>query len=469
MKKEKAGLTNPNLESKAVLLIYPSQLSLNRFVDLIADLQIAFRAKKVESGNVVSENEAIVFEMDDVVEGAAIANKRFGVEKVALARKLPNANFEKISSEIASVGKLKVLPQERFFVKVQISKDANVNYKPRDLEFASTGDLISALMSRSTNFRSDTGVNNKIWYPLPARNETEANRTLEVYVGKRGAYVCIETDKGLGGLPFGCQKEKVLCAFYDALSGISCVSMLKSGFLPEIVVLYTNDESLRQNLKMLGFVISKVQTRKYSIKLAKLNLPTSADVQSHSEMSIGETKVGKGKEREREGERGRGKEREREEGIESIKAIGEKAALEQLQKTGFHKGILKRLAAIRILSQMNEKNIVLPFSTAVHSLWLIESVFNQIIAQNKVPWMPLLLPIQDLHEIAEELGMNEYKPLVSSSEIINESKSCSTFTERDHRRYSRVINKIAEEAIKDMKFLSFEIGPNYLHNILDSI
>jgi hypothetical protein len=450
------------------LLIYPSQLSLSRLADLTADLKLAFasRAKKVRYGNVISENEALVFEMDDVVEGAAIATKRFGVEKAALARKLPSTNFEQISSEIASVGKLKVLPQEKFFVKVQISKDANVNYEPIDLEFASTGDLISALMSRSTQFRSNTGVNNKIWYPLPARNEIEADRTLEVYVGKRASYVCIETDKGLGGLPFGCQKEKVLCAFYDALSAISCVSMLKSGFLPEIVVLYTDDESLRQNLKMLGFVISKVNTRKYSLRLAKLNLPT-AGMQSNSEISIGETK------RKRKRQTQRQREREKEIGIRrgsgSREVKGEKAGLEQLQKMGYHEGILKRLAAIRILSQMNEKNIVLPFSTAVHSLWLIESVFNQITAQNKVPWMPLLLPIQDLDEIAEELGMNEFKPLVSSSEIINEAESGSTFTGLDHRRYSRIIDKVAEQAIKDMKFVSFEIGPNYLHNILDSI
>jgi hypothetical protein len=442
------------------LLVYPSQLSLSRLADLIADLKLAFafRAKKVESGNIISENEVLIFEMDDVVEGAAIATKRFGIEKVALARKLPNANFEQISSEIASVGKLKVLPQEKFLVKVQISKDANVNYEPRDLEFASTGDLISALMSRSTQFRSNTGIKkNEIWYPLPAKNEIEADRTLEVYVGKRAAYVCIETDKGLGGLPFGCQKEKVLCAFYDALSAISCVSMLKSGFSPETVVLYTDDESLRQNLKMLAFVISKVHTRKYSLKLAKLNLPTSAEVQSHSEISIRERK----------------RKREREIGIrrgrESREVKGEKTALEQLQKMGYHEGILKRLAAVRILSQMNEKNIVLPFSTAVHSLWLIESVFNQITAQNKVPWMPLLLPIQDLDDIAGELGMNEYKPLVSSSEIINEAESSSTFTGLDYRRYSRIIDKVAEQAIKDMKFVSFDIGPNYLHNILDSI
>ena len=448
------------------MLIYPSQLSLSRLAELTADLKLAFasRAKKVRSGNIISENEVLVFEMDNVVEGAAIATKRFGVEKVALARKLPNANFEQISSEIASVGKLKVLPQEKFFVKVQISKDANVNYEPIDLEFASTGDLISALMSRSTQFRSNTGVkNNKIWYPLPARNEIEADRTLEVYVGKRASYVCIETDKGLGGLPFGCQKEKVSCAFYDALSAISCVSMLKSGFLPEIVVLYTDDESLRQNLKMLGFVISKVNTIKYSIRLAKLNLPT-AGMQSNSE-SIGETKRTRKRQRQREREKEIGIRR----GRGSRESKREKAGLEQLQKMGYHEGILKRLAATRILSQMNEKNIVLPFSTAVHSLWLIESVFNQIIAQNRIPWMPLLLPIQGFHEIAEELGMNEFKPLVSSSEIINEAESGSTFTGLDHRRYSGIIDKVAEQAIKDMKFVSFEIGPNYLHNILDSI
>ncbi len=459
-KKRQGSKNNPSLNSKAVLLVYPSQLSIPRLADLAADIKLALRAKKVEFRNVELEENAIIFEMDDVVEGAAIASKRFGAEKVAIARKLRNAYYAQICSEIVRVGKLKVLPHEKFFIKVQISKNAKVNYKPRDLEFASTGDLISALMSTSPHSNSENvSQSSKAMYVRPARNEIEANRLLDVYVGKNSAYICIESDKGLGGLPFGCQKEKVMCAVYDTMSCICCVLMMKCGFIPEIVIIYTDDDTLRQNLKMLGFVINKLQTRKYSIRLARLKLPGTTIAQQQSELMPVQwlerrilTQIRTRREREREQQQQQQGQVQRE-----------------LQRMSYHIGILKSLVAIRVLSQMNEKNVALPLSTAIHPLWLIESVFKQVGALNKVPWMPLLLPSQNIQEIMKELENNEYKPFLFSSGIFNQDESALALRVGDYKRYSRIIYKLSEEAMNNMKFISFEIGPNYLHDILDSI
>jgi len=492
--KEREGSNKRTVNSKAVLLVYPSRFSMPRLEDLISDIKLAFRAKKVGFRNIVLEDDLMVFEMDDVVEGAAVASKRFGVEKVAIARKMPITNFTQISSTIVSVGKLKVLPREKFFIKAQISKNARVNYNSRDLEFASTGDLLSALRSGSSRSRSNKFSQYSATYPSPAKNEKEADRTLDVYIGKISSYVCIETDKGLGGLPFGSQKVKVLCAWYDPLSCFSCVSMLKCGFLPEIVVLYTDDESLRQNLKLLGSVVNKLKTRKYSISLARLKLPRSGLPKPWQMQHLGQQlrRVERPTSRQRqrlelqhrgvkrqlaeelENEnrrivRGRGG-GEEEEGEGQEGGIEERMdAREHQQKIGHHEAILKCLAAIRVLSQMNGRDVVLPFSTAVHPTWLIESSFKQIIALNKVPWMPLLFPIQDVHEISRDLGMDEYNTLMLLNKFWNEAESISTFTAQDLRRYSRVIDKLSQEVMNDMKYISFEVGPNYLHNILDSI
>jgi hypothetical protein len=321
-----------------------------------------------------------------------------------------------------------------------------------------------------------------------------------VYVGKISSYVCIETDKGLGGFPFGSQKVKVLCAWFDPLSCFSCVSMLKCGFLPEIVVLYTDDESLRQNLKLLGSVVSKLNTRKYSISLARLKLPGAgiATLQQeipHLGLQLPGLEKNTQRQRQRLGVQRRGTDRvNRQFAVELESGNGKIVrgregdeeqlegglgggggteecvdSIEQQQKMGYYDAILKCLVAIRVLSQMNGRDVVLPLSTSVHPTWLIEFSFKQIIALNKIPWMPLLLPLQDIHEIARNLGMDEYKTLMSQSKFWNEAESVSPFTVQELTRFSTVIDKLSQEVMNDMKSISFEIGPNYLHNILDSI
>src|SRR5438094_477185 len=180
---------------------------------LVSNIRAQLRSKNIQLRNTsleeIAGGEYFVFELDDVVQGAAIVRDMFGIDKVAIAKQVPSVNFEDVSSEIVNVGKLKILPWEKFLVKVQISLDANVNYKPRDLEFGSTGDLIVALQSGSTassksSVTSSTARTRKTpskYYsisplspppssfsspssalPRPAKNELEAGRTIESYV-----------------------------------------------------------------------------------------------------------------------------------------------------------------------------------------------------------------------------------------------------------------------------------------------
>ena len=134
-----------NKQGKTVLLVFPSQFSIGRIDKLIADIKDALRSKDVELRDIVLEKECVVFELDDVVEGAAITGEMFGIDKVAIAKKVSTSRFEEILAEVVNIGKLKILPNEKFYVKVQISNNAKVDYKPRDLEFASTGELTAAL------------------------------------------------------------------------------------------------------------------------------------------------------------------------------------------------------------------------------------------------------------------------------------------------------------------------------------
>ena len=423
-----------NKQGKTVLLVFPSQFSIGRIDKLIADIKDALRSKDVGLRDIVLEKECVIFELDDVVEGAMITAEMFGIDKVAIAKKVATARFEEILAQVVSIGKLKILPKEKFFVKVQISNNAKVDYKPRDLEFASTGELTAALQSSlspsvsSSHRQSSTfpsSASSLSSSARPAKNELDADRLIEIFLGKKSAYICIEIDAGLGGLPFACQGEKVLCTIHNPLSAISCMAVIKCGFFPEIIILYTDDDDLRQNLKTFGLVVNRLNTKNYSVRLARVEEPQARRQQQQQQQ-------------------------------------------QQQQRQSSHKRILKEIVAAQVLTRMRGKGVVVPLSTAIHPLWLIELTFKKILSSNKIPWMPLLLPTQGIYDIAKKMGMEEHKLRLMSDQ------SCMidgllTFTKQDYVKYGKSIDIMTESALKNMNTISFEIGPNYLHDILDSV
>ena len=418
---------------------------MGRIDKLIANIEKQLQSKNIETKNTAIENEWLVFDMDDVVEGAGITREMFGIDKVAIAKKVPSIQFEDIAAEVVNIGKLKVLPNEKFFVKVQISNNAKINYKSRDLEFASTGDLTAALQSSSFSssrrpytFSPVPSISSSRSYSSarPAKNEFEADRLIEIFVGKKSAYVTIETDNGPGGLPFACQGEKVLCSIHDTLSAISCMIILKCGFFPEIVIVYTDDYDLRKNLKIFGMIVNKMSIKNYSIRLVQLDYGNDS--------GFGKTL--------------------------NLKQHGQR----RLQKTmkreleSSHKAVLQEIVATQILTLMKGKGIVVPLSVVIHPFWLIQSTFKKILASKKIPWMPLLLPSHGMYDIAEELGIEKNMlPLLSDKGSM--MNRLMTFTRQDYAKYRTTIDKMTESAKRNMKTISFEIGPNYLHDILDSV
>jgi hypothetical protein len=426
-------------QDRTVLIVFPGFFSMGRIDKLIANIEKQLQSKNIKVKNTTIENEWLVFEMDDVVEGVGITREMFGIDKVAIAKKVPSIQFENIAAEVVNIGKLKVLPNEKFFVKVQISNNAQINYKSRDLEFVSTGDLTAAL--RPTSFSSSCRP--YTFSPIsssssarPARNEFEADRLIEIFVGKKSAYVTIETDIGPGGLPFACLGEKVLCSIHDTLSAISCMITLKCGFFPEIVIVYTDDYDLRKNLKIFGMIVNKMSIKNYSIRLVQLDYGNESgfgkilDLKKHGQRRLQKTT--------------------------------------KLQLESSHKAVLQEIVATQILTLMKGKGVVVPLSVVIHPLWFIQSTFKKILASKKIPWMPLLLPSHGMYDIAEELGI-EKDMLPSSSYKGSKMHRLMTFTRQDYAKYRTTIDKMTESAKKNMKTISFEIGPNYLHDILDSV
>ena len=64
-----------NKQGKTVLIVFPSQFSIGRIDKLIANIKDALRSKDVGLRDIALEKECLVFELDDVVEGAAIYSR----------------------------------------------------------------------------------------------------------------------------------------------------------------------------------------------------------------------------------------------------------------------------------------------------------------------------------------------------------------------------------------------------------
>src|SRR5439155_17153183 len=91
-----------NKQGKTVLLVFPSQFSIGRMDKLIAAIKDALRSQDVELRDIVLEEECVVFELGNVVEGASIIGEMFGIDKVAIAKKVATSGFEEIIAEVVN-------------------------------------------------------------------------------------------------------------------------------------------------------------------------------------------------------------------------------------------------------------------------------------------------------------------------------------------------------------------------------
>jgi len=118
----------------------------------------------------------------------------------------------------------------------------------------------------------------------------------------------------------------------------------------------------------------------------------------------------------------------------------------------------------KLSSQYNIKNIALPLSTAIFPAWFISDIVRDV-AKVATPWLPLMFMSDELYTNAKTLGLKEAH--------LNEIDSTSR-TSFDSDKYAQLMKTIDLEdvignALKSMKTIDLEVGPNYLHDILDSI
>jgi hypothetical protein len=376
---------------KKVLIVFPSALSANRKDKLKTVVKEKLELIHVKVNKTISEESCIVFEVTNLVEAAASVVEMFGIDKVAIAKHITNG-FADIVTTIVNTGKQIILPEEKFFVKVQTTSNAKVSYIGRDIEFVSSSNLTAELSSIAAK---------------PAKNEYDANKTILSYIGKDSAYVCIQMDTALGGLPFGSQNQKVVCSIHNVLSAVSCLITVKCGFVPDFLILYTNDDDLKENAKLFSYIANKMCIKKHKIRIAYIDLPDKFD--------------------------------------HNLKLM------------------LQESISANILTLLPENRLVIPLSAAIHPTWFVEATMKKIVFAGKMPWMPLMLLTDSIYHHAKDIGLEEDKTAIDA--LIKDM----TFKREEYEKYEKKIDALSKATIKNMKTISLKIGPNYLHDIIDSI
>ncbi len=118
--------------------------------------------------------------------------------------------------------------------------------------------------------------------------------------------------------------------------------------------------------------------------------------------------------------------------------------------------LLKEKIISKILIQCQNNRIVFPLTAAVHPIWFIDPIIQETVFAGKMPLAPLLFLSSELGRYAQEAGIE----LNVSAVKVAKGKL---------QKYSNAVDSEARLAIKHTKRLELKIGPNYLHDIIDSI
>jgi hypothetical protein len=376
---------------KKVLIVFPSTFSANRKDNLKTIVKEKLELIHVKVNKIISEESCIAFEVTNLVGASASLVDMFGIDKVAIAKHVTNG-FTDIVTTIVNTGKQIIFPGEKFFVKVQMSSNAKVSYVGRDIEFVSSSNLIAELSSIAAK---------------PAKNEHEANKTILSYIGKDSAYVCIQMDTAHGGLPFGSQKEKVACSIHNVLSAVSCLITVKCGFVPDFLILYTNNDDLKENAKIFSRIANKTCIKKHKIRVAYIDLPDKLD--------------------------------------HNLKLM------------------LQESISANILTHLPENRLIIPLSTAIHPTWFVEATMKKIVFAGKTPWLPLMFLTDSIYHTAKDAGLEDKTTSIDT--LIKDM----AFKREEYEKYENKIDALSKAAIENMKTIPLKIGPNYLHDIIDSI
>jgi hypothetical protein len=368
------------------LLIFPTSPTIINDVKLSTDRIL--KKNKILISQIIMEKSFFSVYTTKTIKALRILSSCLGIKKIEIAYSTSNQTST-IVNKILNVGK-KIIMNEGFFIKVF---SENPNFIARDIEFIATGLLIEKLASKSS---------------IPSHDEYSANKIIKCYIGKSKSYICIKSVEGIGGMTFGYLKKKVFIIIYDPYSIYCLKNIILRGFIPDILILFWDNEDLKKKLFSIHAILKSTNNKKIKLQLLQLDSIISKTIDI---------------------------------------------------KNNFLLDIL----VIDICSYINKLiNIVLPFNFLIHPLWLIEYALNSCIQKGKIPWFPYLF------EGNLKINLDQKFNFLNSSFDFTKGNFIDLKEEENKiRKKSTYLKKNIK--IFYVRIKSLDIRPNYIDNILNSI
>jgi len=367
------------MDEISYVVVFPTIFSKNKIPQLISNIKKILKIKNQEFKSVKRDGDVILVDANDPVFASSAINLLFGIEKIAIARKIKN-DFQNIISEITSIGGNLLLKGEKFLVKVEgISK----GFVIKDVEIAATSNIIEKKVKLGA-------------YPGTDENY---DKLLYTYLTKNNAYICIFSDKGKGGIPYQSQNKKTICAVYDEISAVSCFETIKQGYDTKIIVCYRQKSELMNLAKIINQIIPRLVQDKIELEFLQL----------------------------------------------------------KISPNGIKNYLIYVNSILEILLQYSNNRVSLALSPLIYSSDFIDNSLKIVFGKKKIPILPLAGVDSNLFNEAKEIGLErnikklEKMVIISTNEIPAFSK------------------KEVEYALKSKKIINIQIGPNNVHDILDSL
>ena len=244
------------MTEKSFVVVFPSTFSQKKLPLLKDNIKKILKIKNQQYNSIKTDDSVIIIDANDPVFASSAINLLFGIKRVAIAKQVENS-FDVVAKEISKIGSNLLLKGDSFYVKVEGNAKG---FLPKDLEMAAT----STIIEKSSKLEAHPGT------------EENHNKLLYTFLTKSNAYVSIFSDDGLGGIPYGTHKEKLLCPVFDELSSVSCLETIKQGFNVKIIIFYTNDSELSNLVKIINQIIPRTINEKIILEFIKINFKRSS-------------------------------------------------------------------------------------------------------------------------------------------------------------------------------------------------
>lgn len=373
------------MSDNASIVVFPSIFAQNKLNSLIFNIKKILEIKNQPFQSVKRDDSIIIVEANDPVFASSAINLLFGIEKVAIAKKIKN-EFDTLVSGITKIGSNLLLKGERFYVQVDGQAKG---YLPKDIEIAAT----SSLIEKTTKIGAKPGTEDKY------------DKLLYTYLTKSNAYVCIFIDKGNGGIPNNFQKEKLVCCIYDELSAVSCLEIIREGFDVKIIVCFRKESELLNLVKILNNLIPRTLKSKIGIEFFQI----------------------------------------------SIQGTGARNYMLMVE------AVTEIILSTAILNHI--KRVSLAISPLIFPQAFIDKISSRVYQKNIIPHTPLLGLGENILDCAKEIGLEKYLPQI---EHLGKMKFNSVTVGKN-------AIKIAQQALETKKVVTVTVGPNNVHDILDSL